>query len=369
MSTTTLLTVTEAELQSITVSPATATLVSQSTGSFRATGTYSDGSTVDITDQASWTASPSDIAEIAGSGSVKTFEPGTTSISAALNGISGKADLKVTGGILTGITISPAPPRLVKDTGLRIIATGTFSNGSSRDITGVVDWSLSNPSIANITRYAGNFALLHADAVTAATIPVSIKAETGQIRSETNLTVTAPQFRSITVTPSRLDLAAGTSSNLTATAVFQDGSTQDVSVDTNWTSDAETVALVDNTAPEKGAVKGLLAGNTTISAQYGGVTVTVPITVKTLSVSSLTISGAATATAGDLIDFTATATFIDGSTRDVTDQAVWSVDNTGIAAPFDSVNRPGQIMAVDAGIVEITADFGGKTDNAMLTVR
>ena len=199
----TLLTVTAAALQSITVSPANPTILSQSSRSFQAAGLYSDGSTADITSQVVWTSANADLVTITAGGTAKTVVPGTTSISASLQGLSGSSNLKVTGGNLTGIVLSPANFRLVKDTSAPMTATGSFSNGSSRDITGVVDWSVTNAAIATVTAPGGNQALLNAMAVTAPATPTKVSAKSGLVTAAAALTVTAPQLQSLAIAPSR----------------------------------------------------------------------------------------------------------------------------------------------------------------------
>ncbi|MDD2541356.1 MAG: Ig-like domain-containing protein, partial [Desulfuromonadaceae bacterium] len=159
---TTLLTVTVPVLQTITLVPANASILTVSSTSFQATGHFSDGSTADITSQVVWKSSNPAIATIASSGGVATtLSQGTTSISATLNGVSGASSLKVTGGTLTGISLSAANMSLVKGTVGRISATGTFSNGTSRDITGAVDWSTANTTLATVVTSGGNLALLN----------------------------------------------------------------------------------------------------------------------------------------------------------------------------------------------------------------
>ncbi|HLO25657.1 MAG TPA: Ig-like domain-containing protein, partial [Geobacteraceae bacterium] len=280
-SATALMTVTEVVLQSITVTPTDPSILSLSTGSFHATGHFSDGSTADVTAQAAWTSSQPGIATIAPGGAATTLVPGTTTISAALNGVSGTSSLKVTGGRLTGIVLSPVNPRLVVGTAVPITATGSFSNGSSRDITGAVNWSVASPTIANVTTPGGNVAFLNALAVPVA--PVRVTATSGTVTADTNLTVAAPALQSLLpISPPSLDLSVGTSGRLTATAMFTDGTTQDVTVSTNWTSNAILTASIDNTGFAKGRVHGIspAAGPVTVTAAFGALTVTSTVTVK-----------------------------------------------------------------------------------------
>jgi hypothetical protein len=370
VSATALMTVTEVVLQSITVSPANPSILSLSTGAFTAAGNFSDGSTADLTSQVAWSSSQTDIATIASDGTASTLVPGTTTISATLNGISGTSNLKVTGGRLTGIHLSPANPSLVKDTVGPITATGSFNNGSSRDISGVVSWSVASPTVATVTTPGGNVALITALAATPAT---RVTATSGVLSADTNLTVTAPALRSLNpISPTSLDLPVGTSGRLTLTAVFNNGSSQDVTASADWTSNAVTTASVDNTGLAKGRVHGISAAASpvTITAAYGGLTMTTTVTVKAQTVATLAVSNspATTLVAGNQVPFTATATFTDGTTRDVTEDATWTIDNTNVATFADSRNQPGQVVGVDSGSTKLTASFRGKAQTVTLTV-
>ncbi len=375
---TSLLTVTEVVLQSVAVIPtnpllpANPSILSLSATSFKATGTYSDGSTADITSQAAWSSSRPEFATIATGGAATTLTPGTTIISASLAGISGTSNLKVTGGALSGISLSPANPKLTTTTLLRMTATGTFNNGSSRDITGVADWSVLDPSIATVTTPGGNLAWLNALASTPTLNPTTVSAAFKfgivTMTGATNLTVTAPQLQSISINPTNLDLTVGTSSRFSVTATFNDATTQDVTLNSSWTSNSDATASAGNIGLAKGRVSGVAAGPVTISATYGDITVAVPITVTRRTIQSLVISGTPTVVSGNQVKFTTTANYSDGSSVDVTEDTTWSLDQPNIAILADSQNQPGQVVAVDTGSATLTASFGGQTQTMKLTV-
>jgi hypothetical protein len=102
------ITVTSATLSSIAVTPGTKTLTCGTvtgcspapTQQYAATGTYSDGSSFDITGLVVWASSSTSVATISSSG-LATAKPqlgsAPTTISAKLNGISGTATLTVSG--------------------------------------------------------------------------------------------------------------------------------------------------------------------------------------------------------------------------------------------------------------------------------
>ncbi len=82
-------------VESITVTPSNPTIVVGTTQQFTATGAYSDGGTVDLTSQVTWTSSNSSVATIDSSGLASGGNTGTTEITATLEGISGSSTLAV----------------------------------------------------------------------------------------------------------------------------------------------------------------------------------------------------------------------------------------------------------------------------------
>lgn len=366
----TLLTVTAPALQSIAVSTTNSSVLSLSGATFKATGSYSDGSTADITALATWNSSNTAVATIATGGAAKTLAQGTTTISASLDGISGTSSLKVTGGNLTGIAISPTNFTLAQNTSDRLTATGSFSNGTSRDITGAVEWSTASATIATVAAPGGNLAWVKALAVTPAATPTTISAKSGTLTATTNLTVTAPTLGSITISPATMDLTVGTSKYFKLTANFTGGTTQDVTTDSGWSSSVTTIATAGDSGIAKGRINGVSAGSTTISATYGGLTVTAPVTVTTRTLQTLALNATGTypVTAGNQVTFTATANYGDSTSQDVTEDTVWSIDKPGVAILADSQNLPGQAVGVDSGSAILTATFGGKTQTVTINV-
>jgi len=87
-----------AALQTITVTPNPASIFVGSTVAFTATGHYSDGSSKNITTQATWSSSNSAMATVVSTTGVATgiTAGGPITITASLSGISGLASLTVT---------------------------------------------------------------------------------------------------------------------------------------------------------------------------------------------------------------------------------------------------------------------------------
>ncbi len=89
------LTVTNATLVSIAVTPANASVAAGVQVTYRAVGTFSDQSQADITSQATWTSSDVTVAAIASTGVASTVKPGQVTITATFNGVAGTATLTV----------------------------------------------------------------------------------------------------------------------------------------------------------------------------------------------------------------------------------------------------------------------------------
>lgn len=371
-SATTVLTVTVAQLESIEVTPANPSVLGLSSGRFTAIGHYTDETSADITEQVIWESSNTAVASIASTGTFKTDAPGTASIIATLNGVSAGTRLKVTGGVLTGITLTPENPVLVKETLGRLTAIGTFSNGSlttTRDITGLVEWTVSAPGLAEVVTPGGNLALLHALGTTPPLATVTIQANVGSITATTQLAITAPLLQGLTLLPVGLNLPVGASDRFKLTGNFSDGTFQDLTLDADWTSNDAGIAKPGNNGwLDKGRIVGLSPGNTIVTALAGGLRVTAPVTVVTGGVQDLILSNPpANLVSGTTAQFTLTAYYPNGVTLDVTEDASWSIANTNVVILSDPYH-PGQVVAVDSGTTTVTAEFGGLTRNVTLTV-
>jgi len=82
-------------LTSIALSPIAKTIGTGTFQQFTATGTYSNGTTLNMTGQVRWASSNLTVAPISGRGLASALNPGTTNISASLSGITGSTALTV----------------------------------------------------------------------------------------------------------------------------------------------------------------------------------------------------------------------------------------------------------------------------------
>jgi hypothetical protein len=118
---------------------------------FSAVGTYSDHSTQNLTSSSAWTSSAPAIATVSGGGLASTLAQGTTNISATSGTIAGGAQLTVTAPVLASIAITPANPSLSVGMRQQLTATGTYTDGSTQDLTGSVTWNSTAKSVATVS--------------------------------------------------------------------------------------------------------------------------------------------------------------------------------------------------------------------------
>jgi WD40 repeat protein len=95
-------------LNSISVTPSSANILTGNTQQFSATGTYSDGSMQNLTNQVAWASANTTVATLNASGLASGIGNGATTISALQGGISGSSNLTVQASLAINTTSLPS---------------------------------------------------------------------------------------------------------------------------------------------------------------------------------------------------------------------------------------------------------------------
>ena len=265
---------------SITITPANPSVAKGETEQLTATGNLSDGTTEDLTDQVSWTVSPDTLATVNATGLLTAEGVGGGVIHAEFveeNGtlILGTTNLTVTAAVLSSIAVTPATSSIAIGTTVQLTATGTFSDGTTQDLTPQVGWTSGNAAIAQVSNASGTQGLVAGPAVGSSSITATLNGVSGS----TTVTVTTAAVKQLIVSivfppptpfpppPPAFTVPARGTLKLIATAVLSDGTLQDVTNQANWVSSNTTVAsIVTSMGNSNGELHAKKAGTTTITA-------------------------------------------------------------------------------------------------------
>ncbi len=348
------LTVTNATLVSIAVTPANSSIPLGVLQQFTATGTFSDTTTQDITNTVTWASSANGIASITVSGLANGVSLGTATISATSGAVSGNTSLTVNAANLASLAITPAPPSVAQGTSIKLVATGTFNDGGTRNLTTLVTWSSSDTTKATIGGANGVAKGLAAGTTT-------ITATLGSVSTTATLTVTNATVTLITVTPSSKTIAPGTKQNFNATGTFSDSTTQIITSDVVWASDTLSVATIT----AAGTATGVSAGTTNISATLGSIVGSAPLTVSGATLVSLAVTPttAVLAPASTLV-YQAVGTYSDNSTQTISNSVTWSSSDTNVV----TIAGSGQATGQSAGAASIKAQIGSISGTSNIIV-
>jgi len=304
----TTLAVTPPVLVSLGVTPRNPSIPLGTKQQFNATGTFTDGSTKDVTSSVSWNSSNTAVANIDSQGLASTAKQGMTTITASSGSVSGSTTLTVTPPMLVSIALTPIQPSITVANTLQFTVSGNFTDGSKQDLTTAATWNSSSPVVATISNSGGSQGL--AKALTVGTTTIS--ATVGSLSASTPLTV-KPSLVSIRVLPANGSIPLTTALQFRAIGTFSDGSQQDVTTSTTWNSSDSTAATISNSAGSAGLATPAVEGTTTISASMGSLSDSTGLTV-----TALVPGQARFAYVTNLADSTVSIYLVDGSSGQLT---------------------------------------------------
>ena len=358
------LTITEAVLTELKITPEQPSEPLGSNGYFTATAYFSDGSSSDVTSRTTWSSSDTNIIAIIASGDMagkaSANQVGTSTIRASYGSIIDTTLATVTDAELDNIVISPAVANASQGMTYQFAATAVYSDGTHKNITNLVHWQTSDTNLASITRTG----LAKGEQQGS----VIVSADYLSKEAKATFNISAPIVESLIIVPSSIELPVGSSIHYQAIAIDSTGKEYLVSNDVDWRMMDQTIAHVDNTATNGGLVTSLSVGTSLIEIHFLGLAQTATVVVTPAILSSLTIAPAnAIIIDGKTQAYTATAHFTDGSSLDVTKDSSWKSSDVNIA----TITTNGSALALgkDPGVTNIQANYLGLTAQTSLTVQ
>jgi hypothetical protein len=251
---------------------------------------------------------------------------------------------------LKAITVTPGARTVAAGQQEQFKATGSYSDGSAKDLTSSVTWKSSAANVASIS----NSGLVKVLGAGQTTISATLKS----INGSTGLTAT-DYLLSIAVQASGSNVNVGSSLQLAAMGTFQDGKPATPLANVTWTSSDLSKATITNT----GLVSGLHGGQITVTAKSGSIAGDAQFSVTAL-LQTITLSPVGPAVlVGGHQQFSAMGAFNDGTTQDLTTSASWkSSDQTKVAI------AKGLASGVAVGAANLTVSQNGVNSVTALNV-
>lgn len=350
-------TVTDAEIGSISITPAKATTAAQSHQEFIAIAHYSDGTNQDVTKHVSWTSQNQSIATVT-QGEAEALRPGSTQIRASLRGVSSDpSNLIVTNATLRKLQITPSKPKMNLGSDMFYKVKAIYDDGSTDDISDHVLWESSQPDVSTV---------IAAYAKASNVGQTNITAVFQGIRSNTSLlSVTDHQLLSLQLTPSVIKIAKGTEAELRVIATYDDGENADITDKVTWKSSEPKIVYIS-----AGHIGAMQVGESNVHATFEGIKSNVSVVrVIDAKITAFQVTPAIeTVAVDDTVKYLAQATFTDTESdittqQDVSHFVAWKSKHVQIA----SFAR-GSATGVTHGKATISAKLGEKNKDVTLNV-
>ncbi|MDX7827583.1 Ig-like domain-containing protein [Aeromonas caviae] len=337
--------------QTVTKGKSVLTLAKGNTQPFVAMGYYSDGTAHNISTSVRWIISDPTVANIDFSGLLTGIETGTVHVTASKeNIISNAVMINISAASITDIQLTPSILSLPKGQTHQLTAIATYSDHTTADISHQVAWLPVGAHTVSV-----NSAGILTGMMPGTTEVTASK--DGIISNTANITITDATLTAIQVTPPSVSLAKGQTRQLTATATYSDNTTADISSDVTWLAVDITTATISST----GLLTGITPGSTAVTAIKDGITsdtINITVTPATLTAIQVTPPNVSLAK-GQTQQLTATATYSDNTTGDISSSVTW----LPVDAVTATVTPEGLLTGVEEGATEINASKDGINSN------
>jgi uncharacterized protein YjdB len=296
-----------------------------------------------------WTTSDPAVAVVSETGLVTAIAPGTATITAAAEEVTGAATVVVTPVAVGAVLVNPGLRSLGVGDTVRLAAEVRDTRGAALAERRVA-WSSSNPGVAAVDGGGLVTALAPGNAEIAATCE--------GVRGTARIAVTPAAVASLALEPASLHLAVGATAGVAAQPRDARGHLLKGRT-VEWASAHPAIASVS----AQGVVVGQAPGATRITARCEGVTAELAVEVAPAPVASVTVAAPDPLIVGARIRLAAVVKDAGGKT--VTGRPVtWLSSAPAVAA----VAPDGTVSAVAPGSARITAECEGKSWTVPVTV-
>jgi len=391
-------TVLQAPLISLSITPDAHELARGQTLQYKATGTLLDESERDYTERVNWISADQSLVTIDNTEGSKGLATAVVLPVSSRPGGSGVATIAASyedsfSGLVQDVNtlgVRPAEldilsiepgnlvmhPQIVSEQ--QFMAIGIQTNGAIFDFTDSVSWESSDPGVASVSNDPGNEGYVSGLTAGAVTISASGIVNDGSsvpVTASAQLVVTTAAIDKLEITPSGdhelalSDSGIGPTLPLTATATFADDDgngaalIRDLTEWVTWASLDNNILSVENNVPgSRGVVRGIGIGSAAVTAELlGTIGTSGVINVTPSPLQDITISPGGTSTRqmtlGIPVQFRATGYYENGTTPEITTEVLWESSDDSVATVSNDPPTQGLVTPVsqNTGSINITA--------------
>ena len=157
-----------------------------------------------------------------------------------------------------GIAITPASATVPAGLIQKFVAQERYPDGTAQDVTSSVTWSSTSPSVATVNSVGQANGLVVGS--------TTIQASLGSLTGSAALIVQSPSLTGVLVQPALGGTVVGGTQQFSATGVYSDGSTQNLTPSVSWSSSAASIATIN----ANGLSTGIGSGRAVITASSSG---------------------------------------------------------------------------------------------------
>ncbi len=234
------------------------------------------------------------------------------------------------------------------------------ADGGKSIVTSLTTWSVDAADIAQVKNPLSGVI----EAVRAG--PFKVLGRYGDLSAEKMVEATEAEIVDIQVTPR--SVVAGSAQRFTAEIVFSNGTTQNVTDETAWSSSNLLIAEPISGGP-RGTFQVKVPGDFAVSAAFGTRSVTAPIQSQMLPLNSIEVKSASSVlNAGVSEQFVAIGHFKNETSRDITQSVSWRSVNPQVVTANNTLGSKGVVYAATGGFSTVFAEFGGVVGSKVVEV-
>lgn len=246
---------------------------------FVAVGHAVDGAMYDVTQNATWSSSATNVVDVDVDGRARVNAEGEAVVRALAFGETGAAAITATAAEPVDLVLTPAEVVLAETQSVSVVATSRFTNGEERDMTDVVTWATEDGTVATVD--GGRVTGIAAGST-------SVVAIFGPLNTSAVVVVESAPIASLTIDTTDDGINAGLIATFTATGTFADTSVDDVTSQLVWTT--SNAALAQPLAGAPGRIRTLAEGSVVVTATDPATGLSADLTLNIGPVRLITVS-------------------------------------------------------------------------------